>query len=177
MILLVTNIISELMRPEPDAVVLRWMAAQKDALYVTALSCAEILFGIDLLPKGRRRQRLGEQATAMFTEDFAGRIWVFDVTVAPAYAAIAAKRQKAGKRLGSVDAMIAAIAHVHGASIATRDGDRRLRCAADQSMAGVMSRERSFADQENLPAVPRQPWIVPAAAAPAAMTSPTASSW
>ena len=123
MILLDTNVLSELMRPEPKVVVLQWMSAQTDALYVTALSYAEILFGIDLLPKGRRRQRLGEQAAAMFTEDFAGRILSFDLATAPAYAAIAAKRRKAGKRLNLIDGMIAAIAQVHGAAIATRDGD------------------------------------------------------
>jgi predicted nucleic acid-binding protein len=123
MILLDTNVLSELMRPEPDAVVLQWMAAQTDALYVTALSYAEILFGIELLPKGRRRQRLGEQAAAMFAEDFAGRILGFDHATAPAYAAIAAKRQKAGQRVSPIDGMIAAIAHVHGATIVTRDGD------------------------------------------------------
>lgn len=123
MIVLDTNVLSELMRSEPEAAVLRWMAAQTDALYVTALSYAEILFGIDLLPKGKRRQRLGEQAAAIFTEDFAGRILGFDLAVAPAYAAIAGKRQKAGQRLSPIDGMIAAIAQVHGASIATRDGD------------------------------------------------------
>ncbi len=123
MIVLDTNVLSELMRPEPEATVLQWMSAQTDALYVTALSYAEILLGIDLLPKGKRRQRLGEQATAMFTEDFAGRILSFDLATAPAYAAIAGKRQKAGQRLSPIDGMIAAVAHVHGASIATRDGD------------------------------------------------------
>ncbi len=123
MIVLDTNVLSELMRPEPETAVLQWMAAQTDALYVTALSYAEILLGIDLLPKGKRRQRLGEQATAMFTEDFAGRILSFDLATAPAYAAIASKRQKAGQRLSPIDGMIAAVAHVHGASIATRDGD------------------------------------------------------
>jgi predicted nucleic acid-binding protein len=123
MIVLDTNVLSELMRPEPEAAVLQWMAAQTDALYVTALSYAEILLGIDLLPKGKRRQRLGEQATAMFTEDFAGRILSFDLATAPAYAAIAGKRQKAGQRLSPIDGMIAAVAHVHSASIATRDGD------------------------------------------------------
>lgn len=123
MILLDTNVLSELMRPEPEAAVLEWMAAQTDALYVTALSYAEILFGIDLLPKGKRRQRLGEQAAAMFTEDFAGRILNFDLATAPAYALIAGKRQRAGQRLSPIDGMIAAVAHVHGASIATRDGD------------------------------------------------------
>jgi len=123
MIVLDTNVLSELMRPEPEAMVLRWMTAQTDALYVTALSYAEILLGIDLLPIGKRRQQLGEQAAAMFTEDFAGRILSFDLATAPAYAAIAGKRQKAGQRLSPIDGMIAAVAHVHGASIATRDGD------------------------------------------------------
>jgi toxin FitB len=123
MILLDTNVLSELMRPEPEAAVLQWMAAQTDALYVTALSYAEILFGIDLLPRGKRRQRLSEQATALFIEDFAERVLSFDVATAPAYAAIAAKRQKAGQRISPVDGMIAAIAQVYGASIATRDGD------------------------------------------------------
>ena len=123
MIVLDTNVLSELMRPEPEAAVLQWMTAQTDVLYVTALSYAEILFEIDLLPRGKRRQRLGDQAAAMFTEDFAGRILGFDLAIAPAYAAIAGKRQKAGQRLSPVDGMIAAIAHVHGASIATRDGD------------------------------------------------------
>jgi predicted nucleic acid-binding protein len=123
MIVLDTNVLSELMRPEPETAVLSWMTAQTDALYVTALSYAEILLGIDLLPNGRRRQRLDEQAAAMFTEDFAGRILGFDLAIAPAYAAIAGKRQKAGHHLSPIDGMIAAIAHVHGASIATRDGD------------------------------------------------------
>jgi predicted nucleic acid-binding protein len=123
MILLDTNVVSELMRPEPEPAVLQWMADQTDALFITALSCAEILFGIELLPKGRRRQRLGEQAAAMFSEDFAGRILGFDLATAPAYAAIAGTRRKAGQPLSPIDGMIAAIAQVHGASIATRDGD------------------------------------------------------
>jgi predicted nucleic acid-binding protein len=123
MIILDTNVLSELMRPEPEAAVLQWMTAQTDALYVTALSYAEILLGIDLLPQGQRRQHLGEQAAAMFTEDFAGRILSFDGVTAPTYAALVGARQRAGQRLNPVDGMIAAIAHVHGATLATRDGD------------------------------------------------------
>jgi predicted nucleic acid-binding protein len=123
MIILDTNVLSELMRPEPEAMVLQWMTAQTDALYVTALSYAEILLGIDLLPQGQRRQRLDKQATAMFIEDFAGRILGFDRATAPAYAALVGARQRAGQRLNPVDGMIAAIAHVHNAAIATRDGD------------------------------------------------------
>ena len=123
MIILDTNVLSELMRPEPEGLVLQWMTAQTDALYVTALSYAEILLGIDLLPQGQRRMRLGEQVTAMFTEDFAGRILSFNHATAPAYAALVGARQRIGQRLNPVDGMIAAIAQVHSAAIATRDGD------------------------------------------------------
>jgi predicted nucleic acid-binding protein len=124
MIVLDTNVLSELMRPEPAASVIRWMSAQPlAALYVTTLSYAEILFGIDLLPEGRRRQHLAEQATTMFSEDFAGRVLGFDVAAAPPYAAIAGQRRRAGQPLSAIDGMIAAIAHAHGAAIATRDSD------------------------------------------------------
>ena len=123
MIVLDTNVLSELMRPEPAAAVLDWMAAQPAALHVTTPTCAEILFGIALMAEGRRRQNLAEQAERMFAEDFAGRILGFDLAAAAAYAAIAAERQRAGQRLSPVDGMIAAIARVHGAAIATRDGD------------------------------------------------------
>lgn len=122
MIVLDTNIISELMRPEPSAAVVRWMGAQPlAALYVASLTQAEILLGIELLPEGRRRQQLAEQARGLFVEDFAGRILAFDSVAAPAYAAIASRRQQAGQPLGVVDGMIVAIARAHGATVATRD--------------------------------------------------------
>ena len=124
MIILDTNVLSELMRPQPAEVVLRWMAGQPAiALHVTSISYAEILFGIALLPDGKRRRAFAEQAEAMFVEDFAGRVLSFDITVAPAYAMIAGQRRQAGNRIEPVDGMIAAIAHTHGAAIATRDSD------------------------------------------------------
>jgi predicted nucleic acid-binding protein len=123
-IILDTNVVSELMRHEPSPAVLRWMAAQPlAALHVTALTPAEILLGIELLPEGRRRQQLAEQAEGLFAEDFAGRVLAFDGAAAPVYAAIVAGRSRAGQPIGAIDAMIAAIARVHGASVATRDGD------------------------------------------------------
>src|SRR4051812_42090519 len=100
----------------------------------------------------QRRQRLGEQASAMFTEDFAGRILGFDGATAPAYAALVGARQRAGQRLNPVDGMIAAIAHVHGAAIATRDGDftdcgvpliKSLANPVSPSQIRVASRSRS----------------------------------
>jgi predicted nucleic acid-binding protein len=124
MIVLDTNVLSELMRPEPSAAVIRWMSDQPLAtLHVTSLSYAEILFGIDLLPEGKRRRHLAEQAATMFAEDFGGRVLSFDLAAAPAYATIAGQRRRAGQALGAVDGMIAAIAHTHGAAIATRDSD------------------------------------------------------
>jgi hypothetical protein len=124
MIILDTNVISELMRPEPAASVLHWLSAQPAGeLHVTTISYAEILFGLHVMPDGRRRQRLAEQAKSMFFEDFAGRVLGFDMAAGPAYATIVGDRQQAGQPLHPVDGMIAAIAHTHGAVIATRDSD------------------------------------------------------
>jgi predicted nucleic acid-binding protein len=124
MIVLDTNVLSELMRPDPAEAVLAWMSAQlAAALHVTSISYAEILYGVGLLPEGRRRSALAEQAEAMFAEDFAGRVLGFEASAAPAYAAIAGRRRRAGRRIEPVDAMIAAIAQSRGAAIATRDRD------------------------------------------------------
>lgn len=124
MILLDTNVLSELMRPHPEEAVLRWMASQSAAaLYVSSISYAEILFEIGVLPEGKRRRALAEQAQAMFTEDFAGRVLSFDPVAAPAYAAIAARRRQSGHPIQPLDGMIAAIAQAHGAALATRDRD------------------------------------------------------
>ena len=124
MILLDTNVLSELMRPEPAEPVLAWMRGQAAAeLYVSSISYAEILYGIDLMPEGKRRRALAEQADAMFAQDFAGRVMSFDPASAPAFAVIAGVRRRAGNPIHPVDAMIAAIARTHGAAIATRDRD------------------------------------------------------
>lgn len=124
MIVLDTNVLSELMRPEPAAPVLHWMASQPAAaLYVTTISYAEILFGIAVMPDGRRRQHLADHAEGMFREEFNGRVLGFDLAAAPAYATIVGRRRLAGQPLLPVDGMIAAIAHAHGAAVATRDAD------------------------------------------------------
>lgn len=124
MIVLDTNVLSELMRSEPADAVLHWMASQPiAALYVTSFSYAEILLGIGLMPEGRRRQRLAEQAQGMFADEFAGHVLSFDQSAAAAYAAIASQRQQAGNRINAIDGMIAAIAQVHGAAVASRDSD------------------------------------------------------
>jgi len=123
-IILDTSVISELMLPKPVAAVLHWMSGQPaGVLHVTTISYAEILFGLHVMPDGRRRQRLAEQAENMFREDFAGRVLGFDMAAAPAYATIVGTRQQSGHPLHPVDGMIVAIAQAHGAAIATRDSD------------------------------------------------------
>jgi toxin FitB len=121
-IVLDTNVISELMRAEPHPAVLAWVAAQPRALlYTTHITQAEILYGIAALPEGRRRTALAAAAEAMFAEDFAGRILPFEATAAVRYADIVVARRQAGNPIEGFDALIAATALGVGASVATRD--------------------------------------------------------
>jgi len=116
-----TNVISELMRGEPHPAVLSWVATQpRSLLYASYVSQAEILYGIAALPEGRRRTALAA-AEAMFAEDFAGRLLPFEARAAARYPEIVLVRRHAGKPIEKFDALIAAIALATGASIATRD--------------------------------------------------------
>jgi predicted nucleic acid-binding protein len=110
------------MKSAPDESVSQWMAAQPAAsLYTTSITQAEILHGVMLLPAGKRRTAIEAAATAMFEEDFAGRILAFGSDAALPYARIAAERRKSGRPITQFDAQIAAIARVTGATLATRN--------------------------------------------------------
>lgn len=122
MIVLDTNVLSELMRPAPDETVVAWVASQPAAShYTTSITQAEILHGILLLPTGQRRTRLLNAAQAMFADDFAGRVLGFGADATLPYAQIAADRRRAGRPISQFDAQIAAIARACGASVATRN--------------------------------------------------------
>ena len=122
MIVLDTNVVSELMKPAPDESVVRWAAGEPaTSLYTTSIALAEILHGILLLPAGRRRAGLEAAAEAMFSEDFAGRVLTFGADAARPYARIAADRRRAGRLIAHFDAQIAAIARSAGAAVATRN--------------------------------------------------------
>ena len=111
MIVVDTNVISELMRGEPHPAVLAWVATQPRALlYTTHINQAEILYGIGALPEGRRRTALAAAATAMFAEDFAGRILPFEAAAAARYPEIVLARRQAGTPIEKFDALIAATA-------------------------------------------------------------------
>jgi toxin FitB len=121
-IILDTNVLSELMRAEPHPRVVAWIAAQPSAtLYTTSVNQAEILYGIVALPEGRRRTALVAAAEAMFTEDLNDRVLPFDGVAAARYAEIVATRRRAGSPIEGFDALIAATALAAGADVATRD--------------------------------------------------------
>jgi predicted nucleic acid-binding protein len=123
LVLLDTNVLSELMCPAPAEAVTDWVASQAlETLCTAALCQAEILAGIAVLPEGRRRDTLAAAADGMFVEDFAGRVLPFDDQAARAYAALFAARKQAGRPAGTIDLMVAAIARSQGASVATRNG-------------------------------------------------------
>jgi predicted nucleic acid-binding protein len=123
-IVLDTNVLSEIMKQAPAPTVLRFLAAQPStSLYTTSITQAEILHGIMLLPVGRRRSALEAAADAMFREEFAERLLGFGSDAAHAYATIASKRSRSGRPISHFGAQIAAIARSAGAEIATRNVD------------------------------------------------------
>lgn len=122
-ILLDTNVLSELMRAKPDATVLGWFKQQKDTrFHACAITQAEILLGIALLPVGKRRDGLLASAEKMFAEDFAGHCLPFDGVASAEYALLVATRSRAGRPITTEDGQIAAIAVCHGLKLATRNG-------------------------------------------------------
>jgi len=122
MIILDTNVVSELMRPEPDSNVQTWVMSQKVInLSVTAITIAEIQRGLKRLPGGKRRNRLESHFMAFITAGFEGRILAFDEPAASIYGELAVKRESKGFHVDAVDLMIAAIAKNTNAAIATRN--------------------------------------------------------
>jgi predicted nucleic acid-binding protein len=121
-IILDTNVIFEPLRPRPSAHVVAWLNAQVvETLYLTAISLAEVRYGIACLPKGRRRQKLHDRFEGEFLPLFHGRTLAFDEPAATAYAAPRARARAQGRAIGDFDALIASIASAMGFMVATRD--------------------------------------------------------
>ncbi len=122
MIVLDTNVLSEIMKPEPDPNVLSWvdsLLALQTA--ITAVTVAEILYGIGRLPDGARRRKLVLAAQSIFDEDFRNRILVFDADAAVEYATLVVEREAAGLPISMADAQIAAVCRVYTCTLATRN--------------------------------------------------------
>jgi len=117
-----TNVISELLRPKPHPFVKRWAdTTHPSQLYTTSISHGELLSGIALMPEGRRRNELAETLARLFHAAFASRILPYDSSAALHYARIIAQRTALGRPIAQADAQIAAICLTHKATIATRD--------------------------------------------------------
>ena len=124
MIVLDTNVVSELMRPSPSSVVTEWVAQQPATdLYLSTLIEAELRYGVEIMPAGQRRDLLLVEIEGMLREDFAGRIFPFDSDAALAYAVVAGAHRAAGHPINHADCQIAAIARSRQSGIATRDLD------------------------------------------------------
>ena len=122
MILLDTNVVSEPLKPAGDVGVLNWLDAQTiETLYLSAISLAELRFGIAALAPGKRRDALNASLEQRILPLFAGRILPFDAAASEAYAALRALARAQGKAIAPADGYIAATAAVHGLTVATRD--------------------------------------------------------
>jgi predicted nucleic acid-binding protein len=122
MILLDTNVVSEVMKAAPDETVGGWFAQQPEAnVFVCAITEAELRGGVAIMPKGRRRDALTGLVEGVLGEDFADRNHPFDSPAAKAFAEIVADRRRAGRPISMPDAQIAAIAKSRGAALATRN--------------------------------------------------------
>lgn len=121
MIVVDTNVVSELMKPEPNESVRRWTLAQAGTdLYATAITLAEILYGIECLPSGRRKELLRSTATDVFAT-FADKVLSFDAGAAAHYSQIVDTRDRFGQPIDGFDAQIAAICRTHDYALATRN--------------------------------------------------------
>jgi toxin FitB len=121
-IILDTNVISELIRQSPEPSVISWLDSLPPAdVAITAITAAELLYGVARLPDGRRKAELAEAVRAMISEDFRDSVEPFDIGAAGRYAAIVAERDRLGRPIGMADAQIAAVCLSLGASLATRN--------------------------------------------------------
>ena len=117
-----TNVVSELMRPAPNARVTAWMARHAAVqMSLVAVTEAELRYGVAVLPTGNRRDRLAEALEAMLADDFENDVLPFDSAAARIYAAFAARRRTAGRPIAHADCQIAAVAYSANAALATRN--------------------------------------------------------
>lgn len=132
MIVLDTNVVSEMMRPKPEVRVQAWLLRQFRAdVFLTSITQAEIFFGLAQMDELKRKAALTAEMELLIAEDFAGFILPFDEAAARQFAVIAAARKRMGRPISEFDAQIAAIAAAHGAFVATRNVADFEHCGID----------------------------------------------
>jgi toxin FitB len=121
-IVLDTNVVSELMKPMPEPRVLAWLRKHRlQELFLTSLTEAELWFGVELLPAGKRRNEIGVRVRTTLEQDFAGRILDFDRQAAREFGRLHAAQRRSGRLPPLSDAMISAIASARQFAVATRN--------------------------------------------------------
>jgi predicted nucleic acid-binding protein len=121
-IVLDTNVVSELMRQSPDDGVVRWVDRYPaDEVFITAVTAAELCHGVARLPEGQRKNVLAAMVSELLTEDLRGQILPFDAPAAEYYARVASARADLGRPIAMADAQIAAICRRYAACLATRN--------------------------------------------------------
>ncbi len=122
MIVLDTNVLSELMRPAPAPQVLRWVDDQDGAeLVTTSITAAELRAGVAVLPRGRRKETIARQVERLLDEIFGGYVLPFDSRSSSHYADILGAARRRGRHMNALDVQIAAICRQHDAMLATRN--------------------------------------------------------
>ena len=122
MIVLDTNVLSEAIKPDASERVLGWLALPpRSTLFTTAITKAELLYGVEVMPKGQRRSALHAAIAKILTQLLSDRVLPFDAEAAEVYSRIAASRRAMGRPISEADAQIAAIVHSRGAALATRN--------------------------------------------------------
>lgn len=132
MIVLDTDVVSEPTKPQPDAAVLSWLRRQRSRdLHMTAITATELRQGVASMPAGAKARALAEDVETLLIEAFSGRILPFDAAASEHYASLFAARRRSGRPMGLMDALIAAIARSHGATLATRNTRDFEQCGLD----------------------------------------------
>lgn len=122
MVILDTNIVAEMMKSSPSPMVVAWLNSQESsALFLTTISIGEIVYGLRVMPSGKRRLQLEQGFERVLAEAFAGRILAFDEEAARHYGEVMGRRKEIGRSLSVPDGQIASIARARGCAIATRN--------------------------------------------------------
>ncbi|MFE3618105.1 type II toxin-antitoxin system VapC family toxin [Streptomyces anulatus] len=132
MIVLDTNVLSELARPKPEPKVLAWLdRLRASEIATTAVTAAEMWVGVSLLPDGRHKTELAQLVDGILNQDLRARVHPFDLPAAARYAHIASTCHRAGRPIGLADGQIAAICSTRGATLATRNTKNFLDTGVD----------------------------------------------
>jgi hypothetical protein len=127
-----TNVLSEFMREYPDRHVYAWLDRQNPAeVFTTAITKAEVYYGIEIKVRGKKRASLEAFAERLFGGTFKGKILPFDSSAALHFAKMSASLKSRGKKMNEFDAQIAAIAHARGSVLATRNIDDFEACGVE----------------------------------------------